>query len=74
MYHLLVENLPSQVKAHSKALIEHGVAEAAYPHVPPSHSLSGLSATPAGLLSRWASFARSDIALHIFDAQNGDLQ
>jgi hypothetical protein len=74
MYHLLVENLVSQVKAHSKALIEEGVAEAAYPLVSPSHSPSGPSATPAGLPSHWASFARSGIVFHIFDAPNGDFQ
>ena len=52
MYHLLVVNLVSQVKAHSKALIGEGVAEAAYPLVFPSHSPSGPFATAAGLPSR----------------------
>ena len=74
MYHLLVVNLVSQVKAHSKALIEEGVAEAAYPHVSPSHSPSGPSATPAGLPCHWGLFARNGVAFNIFDARNGDLQ
>jgi hypothetical protein len=74
MRHLLSENLVSQVKAYSKALIEESVAKAAYPLVSLSHSTSGPSAPPAGVPARGASFAHSGIVFHIFDAPNGDLK